>query len=93
MIKVYMVFINGGFGGIKYFQEKENAENYIRENGGTLEIESATSQEYCRLDFSDPIKADYHRNKWKQKIFIWFWGIQSEKAWWTCKRIMLCNYA
>ena len=59
MIKVYMVFINGGFGGIKYFQEKENAENYIRENGGTLEIEPATPQEYFNLDFSDPIKEDY----------------------------------
>ena len=58
MIKVYMVFINGGFDGIKYFQEKENAENYIRENGGTLEIESATPQEYFNLDFSDPIKED-----------------------------------
>ena len=28
MIKVYMVFINNGFGGVKYFQEKENAENW-----------------------------------------------------------------
>ena len=51
MTKVYMVFINGGFGGIKYFQEKENAENYINENGGILEIESATPQEYFYLDF------------------------------------------
>ena len=59
MTKVYMVLINCGFGGIKYFQEKENAENYIRENGGTLEIESATPQEYFNLDFSDPIKEDY----------------------------------
>ena len=59
MIKVYMVFINRGFGGIKYFKEKENAENYIKENGGTLEIESATSQEYFNLDFSDSIKEDY----------------------------------
>ena len=59
MIKVYMVLINCGFGGIKYFQEKENAENYIKENGGTLEIESATPQEYFNLDFSDPIKEDY----------------------------------
>ena len=59
MTKVYMVFINSGFGGIKYFQEKENAENYIKENGGTLEIESATPQEYFNLDFSDPIKEDY----------------------------------
>ena len=59
MTKVYMVFINSGFGDIKYFQEKENAENYIRENGGTLEIESATPQEYFNLDFSDPIKEGY----------------------------------
>ena len=59
MTKVYMVFINGGFGGIKYFQEKENAENYINENGGILETEFATPKEYCYLDFSDPIKEDY----------------------------------
>ena len=59
MIKVYMVFINYGFNGVKYFQEKENAENYIRENGGILEIESATPREYCKLDFLDAIKADY----------------------------------
>ena len=59
MTKVYMVFKNFGLGGIKYFQEKENAENYIKENGGTLEIESATPQEYFNLDFSDPIKEDY----------------------------------
>ena len=34
-----MVFINGSFSRIKYFQEKENAKNYIKENGGILEIE------------------------------------------------------
>lgn len=56
MIKVYMVFINNGFGGVKYFQKKENAENYIEKNGGTLEIESATPKEYCKLNFSDTIK-------------------------------------
>ena len=60
MIKVYMIFINGGFSRIKYFQEKENAKNYIKENGGILEIEYATPQEYIKLDFSDPIKeVDY----------------------------------
>ena len=60
MIKVHMVFINCGFGGIKYFQEKENAKNYIKENGGILEIEYATPQEYFKLDFSDPIKEVYY---------------------------------
>lgn len=59
MIKIYIVFLNNAFGAIKYFKEKENAENYIKENGGTLEIESATPQEYFKLDFSDPIKEDY----------------------------------
>ena len=55
-----MVFINGVFSSrIKYFQEKENAENYIKENGGILEIEYATTQEYFKLDFSDPIKEVY----------------------------------
>ena len=60
MIKVYMVFINGVFSRIKYFQEKENAENYIKENSGILEIEYATPQEYFKLDFSDPIKEVYY---------------------------------
>lgn len=60
MIKVYMVFINGVFSRIKYFQEKENAKNYIKENGGILEIEYATPQEYFKLDFSDPIKEVYY---------------------------------
>ena len=55
-----MVFINGGFGPIKYFQEKENAKNYIKENVGILEIEYATPQEYFKLDFSDPIKEVYY---------------------------------
>lgn len=60
MIKVYMIFINGVFSSrIKYFQEKENAKNYIKENGGILEIEYATPQEYIKLDFSDPIKEVY----------------------------------
>ena len=27
-----MVFIGYGFGGVKFFQKKENAENYIKEN-------------------------------------------------------------
>ena len=31
-------------------------KNYIKENGGILEIEYATSQEYFKLDFSDPNK-------------------------------------
>ena len=59
MTKVYMVFINGVFVFIKYFQEKENAKNYIKENDGILVIEYATPQEYFKLDFSDPIKEVY----------------------------------
>ena len=59
MTRVYMVFINGGLGGIKYFQEKENAENYINENGGILEIEYATPQEYFYLEFKKKKKEDY----------------------------------
>ena len=59
MIKVYMVFINNGFDGVKYFQTRKNAEDYIRENSGSLEIESATAKEYCKINFSDPIKAGY----------------------------------
>ena len=56
MIIIYIVFINYGFDGIKYFQQKENAENYIKNNGGTLEVETATAKEYFKLNFSDPIK-------------------------------------
>ena len=32
---------------------------FINENGGILETELATPQEYFCLDFSDPIKEDY----------------------------------
>lgn len=53
---IYIVFINYGFDGIKYFQQKENEENYIKNNRGTLEVETATAKEYCKLNFSDPIK-------------------------------------
>lgn len=59
MIKVYMVFSNDFFSGVKYFQYKENAENYIVKNGGILESEYATPKEYYSLIFSDPIKEDY----------------------------------
>lgn len=53
---IYIVFINYGFDGIKYFQQKENAENYTKNNGGTLEVETATTKEYFKLNFSDLIK-------------------------------------
>ena len=59
MIEIYMVFLGYGFGGVKFFQKKENAENYIKENGGTLETELATTKEYFNTDFSDPIKGYY----------------------------------
>ena len=59
MFKVYMVFINNGFGGVKYFQKEKNAKNYIEKNGGNLEVETVTTKEYCSLDFSDPIEESY----------------------------------
>jgi hypothetical protein len=56
MIIIYIVFIDCGFGGVKYFQKKENAENYVKNNGGELYVETATPKEYGKINFSDFIK-------------------------------------
>lgn len=53
MIKIYMVFINFGFGGVKYFQKRENAEKYARETGEKVEQETATPREYAAVPFDD----------------------------------------
>ena len=55
MIAVYMVFINNGFKGIKYFQNKENAESFAKEVGEKVVKEFATAQEYSAIDFDDPL--------------------------------------
>lgn len=53
MIKVYMVFINCGFGGVKYFQNPEKAAKFAEEIGEKVEPELATPQEWISLDFCD----------------------------------------
>ena len=65
MIKCYLVLINAGFGGTKYFQEKKNAEKFVEEiknNNKVIKIELeeiiATPREYIEINFSDLIKAD-----------------------------------
>lgn len=53
MIKIYMVFINFGFGGVKYFQKRKNAEIFAREVGEKVEQETATPREYATIPFDD----------------------------------------
>ena len=56
MIKIYIVYINGGFGDIKYFQKRENAEEYAKTvSNKNVEIaeEYATAKEWANTNFSD----------------------------------------
>jgi len=51
MIKVYMVFVCMGFSGIKYFQDKEKAEKFAKENNTKVKSGYCTPHEYITLDF------------------------------------------
>ena len=53
MIKLYMVFINSGFDGVRYFQNLENAEKFAEQIGEKAEAGAATPQEYFSLLFDD----------------------------------------
>ena len=58
MIAVYMVFINNGFKGIKYFQHKENAESFAKEVNEKVVKEYATVHEYSIINFDDPLPVE-----------------------------------
>lgn len=57
-MKVYMVFINNGFGGIKYFQNRKNADEFAKPVNEEVVEEYATAHEWHELEYSDPIKED-----------------------------------
>jgi hypothetical protein len=53
MIKVYMIFINCGFGGVKYFHDEQNAINYAKSINEHVIETSFTSKEYFNSVFED----------------------------------------
>jgi len=53
MIKIYMVFINCGFGGVKYFQNSENAVKFAEEVGEKVAEQYATPHECHKIKFYD----------------------------------------
>lgn len=53
MIKMYMVFINCGFSGIKYFHDKNNALQFAESVNEKVEIEYCSAREYFSLQFED----------------------------------------
>lgn len=55
MMPIYMVFVNNGFKGIKYFKYKENAETFAKEVGEEVCMEYATAHEYSIINFDDPL--------------------------------------
>ncbi len=56
MIKVYIVFIKYGFGGVKCFQKRENAERFAQSVNEVVEEEYASPKEYYHMDFDDPLE-------------------------------------
>ena len=53
MVKIYMVFINFGFDGVKYFKNEKNARNYAEKIGEKVDTESALPHEYHKITFED----------------------------------------
>jgi hypothetical protein len=53
MIKGYMVFINCGFGGVKYFHDEQNAINYAEAVKETVIETYFTTKEYFNSIFED----------------------------------------
>lgn len=53
MIKIYMVFLDFGFGGVKYFQNPKNAANFAESVGEKVAEEYATPHEWHTMKFDD----------------------------------------
>lgn len=53
MLKIYMVFIDFGFGGVKYFQNSENASKFAESVGEKVDQEYATPHEWHKMKFED----------------------------------------
>lgn len=53
MVKVYIVFLNYGFDGVKYFKKYSNAKRFADLKKEKVEIESATPKEFTEMIFED----------------------------------------
>jgi len=53
MIKGYMIFINCGFGGVKYFYNKQNAIDFAKSVNETVIETYFTTKEYFNSQFED----------------------------------------
>lgn len=53
MVKVYIVFLNYGFDGVKYFKKYRNAKRFADLKKEKVEIESATPKEFTEMIFED----------------------------------------
>lgn len=53
MVKVYIVFLNYGFNGVKYFKKYSNAKRFADLKKENVEIESATPKEFTEIIFED----------------------------------------
>ena len=50
---VFMVFIQCGFGGIKYFRKEDNAKKFADDIGEQVCKEYATAREFVDIKFED----------------------------------------
>ena len=53
MVKVYIVFLNYGFNGVKFFKKYSNAKKFADLKKENVEIESATPKEFTEIIFED----------------------------------------
>lgn len=53
MYHIYMVMIQLGFRGAKYFHHYENAKRFADSIGEIVETESVTAQELFSMEFED----------------------------------------
>lgn len=53
MVKLYIVFLNYGFDGVKYFKKYSNAKRFADLKKEKVEIEFATPKEFTKMIFED----------------------------------------
>lgn len=53
MVKLYIVFLNYGFNGVKYFKKYSNAKRLADLKKENVEIESVTPKGFTEIIFED----------------------------------------
>ena len=57
MVKLYIVFLNYGFNGVKYFKKYSNAKRLADLKKENVEIESVTPKEFTEIIFDITFKS------------------------------------